>query len=924
MDPYIREFYSGHIYVNLAIHYNNHKNVMREQKNSELKHLLKLGKIAESDLRQELEKFNDAMQKFTIHDYCKCLQINDRYQIVNMFTCDIIHNMYKRVIPKIDPKGIICGYALRTPEDESAAGYRHLQIYIQINFDMLHRAIINGDKIEDRQLLLEIISRENDPATNIIIGGAVLSSQIQKIIEEPVEYELRNKPLNGIKLKLFSYQYNNIKWMEKVENSISVPFKYLSPDLHKIKVYADSDGENDGLDHSKCVYMDRVRGRFFTEKSMITPYFEKFTLNGGILADEMGRGKTACMIAHCLLTADTEKCKEPFEINNCVLLLEYERYIKTSATLVFVPNQCCAQWRDEISLVTENKVNIVMLTGKKDLENVKYSDIINADFVICPYSFLKNTTCMNIYNLNDYIGTFFSRMSTYRFETLKNNAIFSQTHPMLTMFYWKRVILDEAHEVFENEISNSKHYKIIEGISSQYRWCMSGTPYASGLEGFQRMIRWLSATNNSCYTVDNNRINIMNRVTFSQFLIKNIERLRPRLIRRNTNKSTEHETKLPPILEKEVWIHFTELEKAMYDDKYAAENNPLNSIFLRQFCCYPQMNNILSNCKSMDEIHTSLINNTKREIDIQQLAKRDNEKNLELAETNMRNAITANHQYMVREFSRTIDMYRNRIKKNDEEIEKLTRSHNFLSNVIPQIKSGKTGECAICLEQIVGVGVTKCGHIFCYKCIHAQMNAAQLGNRKCPTCRSDLSVRDIYQVQTKRDTGEQEKVNPEFKQLIEEYGSKMANIILFLRESFNQSKNDHVIIFSQWNKLLLTVGEILKKNGINYVYCRGNRLQREKAIRLFNGEAGVRVILLSSEYASAGTNLTKANKIFFLEPVYGNKKYKEDIESQAIGRAHRLGQKRPLTIYRFLLKDTIEEQIHKGVDNMEPVPIGLH
>ena len=51
------------------------------------------------------------------------------------------------------------------------------------------------------------------------------------------------------------------------------------------------------------------------------------------------------------------------------------------------------------------------------------------------------------------------------------------------------------------------------------------------------------------------------------------------------------------------------------------------------------------------------------------------------------------------------------------------------------------------------------------------------------------------------------------------------------------------------------------------------------------------------------------NKIILLEPVYGTKEYRDDIESQSIGRANRLNQKRPIDVFRFIIKDTVEENI---------------
>jgi SNF2 family DNA or RNA helicase len=70
--------------------------------------------------------------------------------------------------------------------------------------------------------------------------------------------------------------------------------------------------------------------------------------------------------------------------------------------------------------------------------------------------------------------------------------------------------------------------------------------------------------------------------------------------------------------------------------------------------------------------------------------------------------------------------------------------------------------------------------------------------------------------------------------------------------------------------------------------------------------------MLSSKNSASGINLTIANKIIFLEPIYGKEEYRKNIEYQAIGRADRLGQTRPIDIYRFIIKDTIEQDIYNN------------
>jgi SNF2 family DNA or RNA helicase len=67
--------------------------------------------------------------------------------------------------------------------------------------------------------------------------------------------------------------------------------------------------------------------------------------------------------------------------------------------------------------------------------------------------------------------------------------------------------------------------------------------------------------------------------------------------------------------------------------------------------------------------------------------------------------------------------------------------------------------------------------------------------------------------------------------------------------------------------------------------------------------------MLSSRNAASGINLTVANKIVFIEPVYGTHEYRTDIENQAIGRCARIGNSLPIDVTRFIIDETIESDI---------------
>ncbi len=214
--------------------------------------------------------------------------------------------------------------------------------------------------------------------------------------------------------------------------------------------------------------------------------------------------------------------------------------------------------------------------------------------------------------------------------------------------------------------------------------------------------------------------------------------------------------------------------------------------------------------------------------------------------------------------------------------------------------------CGICLGEIPenGVGVTKCGHIFCYECL--QMTVSK--SHKCPYCNNKLSGNEIYVLsyEKKKKKEEMTKEQKTKAQLINEYGTKLANIITYIKES-----NQHTIVFSQWDDLLRRIGHILKLNDIPNVFCKGNCYQRDKAIREFNEDDKIKVIMLSSDSSAAGTNLTKATQVILIDPIYGNYQYRKDQERQAIGRAHRLGQKSNIKVIRFIIKESVEEEIYK-------------
>lgn len=115
-----------------------------------------------------------------------------------------------------------------------------------------------------------------------------------------------------------------------------------------------------------------------------------------------------------------------------------------------------------------------------------------------------------------------------------------------------------------------------------------------------------------------------------------------------------------------------------------------------------------------------------------------------------------------------------------------------------------------------------------------------------------------------------------------------------------------VIIFSQFTKLLQIVSEILSKKGIMYSYLDGQSRKREDIVNEFKYGLKKNVFLISIKAGGVGLNLTEADYCFILDPWWN-----PAVESQAIDRIHRIGQKNSVFAYKVVTKGTIEEKILK-------------
>jgi superfamily II DNA or RNA helicase len=117
------------------------------------------------------------------------------------------------------------------------------------------------------------------------------------------------------------------------------------------------------------------------------------------------------------------------------------------------------------------------------------------------------------------------------------------------------------------------------------------------------------------------------------------------------------------------------------------------------------------------------------------------------------------------------------------------------------------------------------------------------------------------------------------------------------------AEGHRALVFSQFTSFLTRVRARLDAEGISSQYLDGRTRRRGEVVRGFKAGQGA-VFLISLKAGGVGLTLTEADYVFVLDPWWN-----PAVEAQAVDRAHRIGQQRPVIVYRLVAVDTIEEKV---------------
>ena len=127
-----------------------------------------------------------------------------------------------------------------------------------------------------------------------------------------------------------------------------------------------------------------------------------------------------------------------------------------------------------------------------------------------------------------------------------------------------------------------------------------------------------------------------------------------------------------------------------------------------------------------------------------------------------------------------------------------------------------------------------------------------------------------------------------------------------LRESLEMvvAEGHKALVFSQWTSLLDLIEPHLRKAAIAFTRLDGSTVDRAGVVAQFQDQDGPPVLLISLKAGGTGLNLTAADHVFLMDPWWN-----PAVEDQAADRAHRIGQDRPVLVYRLVAEETVEERI---------------
>ncbi|KAL2483663.1 Helicase protein with RING/U-box domain [Forsythia ovata] len=640
---------------------------------------------------------------------------------------------------------------------------------------------------------------------------------------------------------------------------------------------------------------------------------EASAIRGGILADEMGMGKTVQAISLVLTKREMNRAIPGTEIPASSTTSSME-LPAIKGTLVLCPLVAAKQWVSEIERCTSRGSTEVLLYhgGKREKNLHQFSEydfvittysVIEADYRkyhmpkekchICGNSFYDNKLKTHVLNCKPN-NTSDSAVKTKRRDPKKERKSGEKENSvptgksLLHSVKWDRIILDEAHYIKDRRSNTAR---AVFALQSSHKWALSGTP-------FQNHIGELYSLRAHVATPE---VPVMGTFNFSD-----LETLNFFVFARGECPHCPHKPRhfcwwnkyiSPP--SKGYWIK--------RDHRFTMIlliHKILKSILLRRtkkgraadLALPPKTVIVRRDTLDVEEedYYTALYNNSRAQFNAYiEAGMLPNYAYLFAQLTSLRLAV--NHPYLVE------------------------HSLTAMKTKGKAVGTSNGDQCSLCHDLVEDPVVTSCAHVFCNSCLTDLF--ASMGHVSCPSCSKPLTV-DF----TDNKDGREQKARTNvlgFKSSsilnrIPLKAFKTSTKIEALREEIRfmveRDGSAKGIVFSQFTSFLDLIHYSLEKSGVNCVQLDGSMPieARDAVITRFKEDPDCRIFLMSLKAAGVALNLTVASNVFMMDPWWN-----PALERQAHDRIYRIGQYKPIRIVRFVIENTVEEEILKLKEEKE-------
>lgn len=267
-----------------------------------------------------------------------------------------------------------------------------------------------------------------------------------------------------------------------------------------------------------------------------------------------------------------------------------------------------------------------------------------------------------------------------------------------------------------------------------------------------------------------------------------------------------------------------------------------------------------------------------------------------------------------------------------------------LSKLKEEHKEGEELSCAVCFNEIFVGSVVKCGHFFCYSCIHTWLKE----HNTCPLCKTNVTPSEVYNFRYKEgeelpEDGAEEaaqesgpfsqKPKPVYygrykkyprldlvKQMgvRREYCTKIdfaVKLVTYLKVEYEQKVKaskcqtslspPQILVYSNSFMAQRHLSEAFKAHSISHFNTEfGQDLAKEA--ELFKRDSSITCLLMNPKWCSRGLKLTNATHVILMEPMSEGR-----IQEQAVERIHRIGQGKDTFVWHLMTRNTAEESTLK-------------